>query len=71
MTGQKTLTQIANIIGELDKETPQILGEALLKLGLGQGYCHTNRWYKVEAQFYIVDNTNIRLDGISLVEIKK
>ncbi|MGI6483921.1 MAG: hypothetical protein ACOX08_11740 [Methanobacterium sp.] len=44
MGEQKTLDLNDNLLGELDNETDKILGEALLKIGLEQGYCFTGRW---------------------------
>ncbi|CAI4043412.1 unnamed protein product [uncultured archaeal virus] len=61
MGEQKTLDLNDNLLGELDNETDKILGEALLKIGLEQGYCFTGRWYKIEASFYIVDNQTVKV----------
>ena len=68
MTGQRTLDKEYNLLGELDPEPGKILAEALLKIGLDQGYCHTHRWYNIKASFYILDNTNVRINNPIVVE---
>jgi len=61
MCAQKTLDLNDNILGELDQEPANILGEALLKIGLDQGYCFTDRWYRIEASFYIVNHQTVKV----------
>jgi hypothetical protein len=68
MGEQKTLDMTDNILGELDQEPARILGEALLKIGLDQGYCFTGRWYKIEASFCIVNHQTVKVRNQNLRE---